>query len=695
MCYWAARGDSGAARVARGNVDEVSRALPLSRLSPVTVVLPTSIWLGFLSWLCALAGILLVADDTHRHEGVALLLLAGAAAIAAWGRMETPTGHGQVGGTAALFPLSRERVPAVIGTAASGAIVLVADIWFTRHQEEAFGIAGSLWLVGMGTLIVCAADLSAPAQSPADSTRSLWLRMGGTPRQVVFETLAVAALLIVALVLRVWNLQGIPFAIHPDEIITGRVATTAYLGESKSSVFTTVWNGINLPALWFAAVAASLHLEGHTLAALRLPAALFGAATIVPFYGMVREAWGRIAALAGTAVLAVSASQVQFSRVTLNNIVTPFFWAACFYFVIRGMRRGKPLDWALAGMAAGISEYGYYGTHLLPFVLLVFVVYLVVVHGKRSLDACLNYLLLALGYVVAFGPLLAYYVLNPDIYFGRGQGVLTWDHIPRSWADLQLMWATLWPLMSENLLGLSAHTDQGTLYWAPLLLPVEAALLVLGTALLLWHWRDAPAFLMLVAGCGTLFVGGTLVHGVPFFEHWTPAFPAFYAAVALPLGLWGEAASALPMRQLRRGLLALLAAGVLLIAWLDIDFYFNRYQVTRPEFEIRAAQSRWEAGLGPTYRVFTVGPTWQPYDPETNSYLVAGQEGAALDHPHSQLPLPPERGKGLAFVFFADNQRYEPLVRRLYSGGVTGEVHSHGGVHFFYTYVVPPARVHG
>ena len=27
--------------------------------------------------------------------------------------------------------------------------------------------------------------------------------------------------------------------------------------------------------------------------------------------------------------------------------------------------------------------------------------------------------------------------------------------------------------MSENLLGFSAHQDQGTLYWAPLLLPAE------------------------------------------------------------------------------------------------------------------------------------------------------------------------------------------------------------------------------
>ena len=40
---------------------------------------------------------------------------------------------------------------------------------------------------------------------------------------------------------------------------------------------------------------------------------------------------------------------------------------------------------------------------------------------------------------------------------------------------------------------------------------------------------------------------------------------------------------------------------------MNINFYFRDYQVTRPEFEIRAAQSRWEAGIGVKYRVFTVG----------------------------------------------------------------------------------------
>ena len=59
-----------------------------------------------------------------------------------------------------------------------------------------------------------------------------------------------------------------------------------------------------------------------------------------------------------------------------------------------------------------------------------------------------------------------------------------------------------------------------------LLLPAEAALLVLGVALLLWHWRDPATFLMLGSGLGVFLVGGTLVaypNSVPpLINHWTP-----------------------------------------------------------------------------------------------------------------------------------------------------------------------------
>jgi hypothetical protein len=689
------------------------------------------LWLGLLAWGIAFAGLLLLGDETTRPAGEGLVVLAMILAVIAWGGARPRAAFALAPPAGPLLRLDLERAfrLALIGLAV--VFIWRADTAFLAAPGDAMPVW--LWLLGI-VLLLCATVAwpgrlkdrpNPPAPFPRreggetrpslregeeslPSPRRGGIR-GGITRARLIEAACIAALLALAVVLRVWDLQNIPFAIHGDEILTGRTAYDSYLSGQASPIFVTLWTGIDLPALWFALIALALKIGGGTLAALRLPAALFGAATVLPFYGLVRAAWGRWAALAGTFILAVSASNVNFSRVTLNNIVTPFFWTLCFFFLLRGLRGKRPVDWVLAGLAAGLSEYGYYGTHLLPFILAAFAAYLLVIHWRQGRQVLGHLGLLALGYLAGFGPLLAYYTGHPQLYFGRGQGVLTWDHIPRDWADLQLMWNTLAPLMAENLLGISTHGDQSTVYWAPLLFPAEAALLALGVALLVWRWRHPPAFLMLMSGIGVLFVGGTLVHGVPFLAHWTPAFPAFYAAVAVPFGAletWNAArnprhpqpdnlrshsAFRIPHSAFRL-LPAALVLGVLVLGWVNIDFYFNRYIVPRPEFEIRAAQDRWEAALGAGYQVRMVGRTWQPYDPEGMRYLVAGQDGATLYNPSAELPVPLAAGKGLAFIFAKDNAQYESAVAALYPGGTSGELKSHSGEHLFDTYVLTPAQ---
>src|SRR5438552_1071717 len=365
--------------------------------------------------------------------------------------------------------------------------------------------------------------------------------------------------------------------------MTGLVSERAYLtGPGPApSLFSTLWSDIELPALWFAIVAGALKLGGVGLATVRLPAALFGAATVLPFYGLVRGVWGRVAAIAGASVMALSAVNVHYSRMALSNITTPFFWTVCFFFSMRGLRSRKPVDWTLAGLAAGISEHFYYGTRLLPFILVSFVVYLLVFHWIEAKRYVTQLGWLVLGYLIGFGPLLSYFLTHPGLYYGRGAGLMTWNRIPVMWHDLQQMWTTLWPIMSENLLGISTHSAQDIVYYAPLLLIPEAALLVLGVALLIWHWRHPAAFILLLSGADVLFVVGTLVlypnSSPPMLAHWTPAFPVFYAAIAVPIGAWvGSAKIGLPGRW-RWITTAVVLLGLILIAFANVNFYFYRY----------------------------------------------------------------------------------------------------------------------
>jgi hypothetical protein len=104
--------------------------------------------------------------------------------------------------------------------------------------------------------------------------------------------------------------------------------------------------------------------------------------------------------------MAFSVSNVHCSRLALNNILTQFFWATCFFFLLRALRSRRPSDWALAGLSARLSEYFYYGTRLLPFILAMFMVFLLALPWKHARQYPGGFLLLAGSYFVGFGPLL-------------------------------------------------------------------------------------------------------------------------------------------------------------------------------------------------------------------------------------------------------------------------------------------------
>jgi hypothetical protein len=271
-----------------------------------------------------------------------------------------------------------------------------------------------------------------------------------------------------------------------------------------------------------------------------------------------------------------------------------------------------------------------------------------------------------------------------------------------------MAWITVWAVFSENLLGISTHSSQDIIFYAPLLLPAEAALLVPGVALLIWHWRHPAAFLMLASGLGVLLVGGTLIaypNSVPpLINHWTPAFPAFYVALAVPVGAWTATTEPDPPTRLRRILPATLAIALLVLGWSNLYFYFNRYSANaeklnssayrsaQQNYEVQTAQSRYVAALGGRYEVFTVGRSPWPYDPVTTRYLVPEQEWILLTDPAAELPSIHRDSKGLAFLFSPGTEEYRKLTHELFPGGEDGEITTRRGKHLFYTYVLTPAK---
>jgi Dolichyl-phosphate-mannose-protein mannosyltransferase len=661
------------------------------------------VWAGPIVYLIALLGTWLLANESARPWAVLLLIASAMLAVVLWGRQNWIPAFPS--DATARTRVNRSRLFYLFGVTIAMLLALAADLRYAAAPTETFGLAGILWIAGMA-LLLCSAFFG---------SHSLWGVSGAPriPRWPTWEIALLAVLFALALLSRVWNLTNFPDNIYPDEIMTGTVATQSYLSPTTPppSVFSTLWSGIDLPALWFWFVAVFLKLGGTSLAMLRLPAALFGAATVVPLYALLRGTWGTYAAIAGSTIMAFSVSNVHYSRLALNNIVTQFFWATCFFFLLRALRSRRRFDWALAGLSAGLSEYFYYGTRLLPFILAVFMVFLLAIHWKQARQYAGGFLLLAASYLVGFGPLLVHFIRNPNLYLGRGASLLIWSpHIPISFADFYWAWKTIWPVLSKNLLGISTHTSQDIIFYGPLLLPAEGALLVLGLALLLWHWRHPAAFLILASGLGVLLVGGTLVaypNSVPpLINHWTPAFPAFYVALALPIGAWATASQWELDSRLRWILPVTVAIGLVVLGWCNLNFYFHRYYAdpeslkskayrsAQRNYEVQTAQSRYSASLGCNYEVFTVGQSPWPYDPVTTRYLVREQKWTLLTNPATELASITRDNKGVAFLFFAGNEQYEPTTHELFPGGKSGEVTNRRGKHLFYTYALTPPRTH-
>src|SRR5205814_6706143 len=130
----------------------------------------------------------------------------------------------------------------LLGVTIAMLLVLAADFRYAAVPTETFGLAGILWIAGIA-LLLCSAFFGSRLLCGVSTASRL-------PRWPTWEIALLAVLFVLALLSRVWNLTNFPHNIYPDEIMTSTVATQSYLSPTTlPSVFSTLWSGIDLPAL--------------------------------------------------------------------------------------------------------------------------------------------------------------------------------------------------------------------------------------------------------------------------------------------------------------------------------------------------------------------------------------------------------------------------------------------------------------
>ncbi len=394
------------------------------------------------------------------------------------------------------FPEVRRRE---IGTfllvlAAGLTFAIVLHLWPDYHAD--WDGMPALWVAAMVLAILGAWLIGAAGDgaSRAASGIRLW---ADTNRNRLLEILAFGGIFALAIFLRIYRLDAIPPGIYVDE--TNGALDALYILEGRVvSPFATGWYGTPNGYLYY--MAAIVRFLGANWYSLKLVSLLPAILTIPAVYLLARQMFGSLAGLSAMLLMAVSRWHLEMSRWGWNETAPPLFQVLSFYFLYRGLRDRRALDYALCGLLLGLSQYTYLSSRLAVLTLAVFVLYWLLSDPsglasgfRRSWQGLTIAFVVA---VVAAAPILVTYVRDPFAFGNRVTEISVFREVQQ-----QRSYAPLIANISDMLRFFHQAGDwQGkhNLPGEPMTDPFTGLLFAIGVASAIVGWRDQRRLLLLL-----------------------------------------------------------------------------------------------------------------------------------------------------------------------------------------------------
>lgn len=238
------------------------------------------------------------------------------------------------------------------------------------------------------------------------------------------------SILLLAAILRFWQLDKYPPGLYPDEAVNG-VNALQVLDSADFKVFFTENNGreglfINLQAL-------SVQLFGATPWALRAVSAFIGTLTVLIFYLLLKELQNNIRnqtifenryfALAGAFLLTVNSWHIHFSHLGFRAITLPFLLCLAVLFLLRGIRTRHTKEFIISGFWWGLGFYSYIGFRLAPLLgLIIFTFDSLLWFLRRTISLkkfVIQYVLLGITIIATATPLIGYFITHTQDILSR------------------------------------------------------------------------------------------------------------------------------------------------------------------------------------------------------------------------------------------------------------------------------------
>ena len=494
--------------------------------------------------------------------------------------------------------------------------------------------------------------------------------------QVSLGAWVLVAVVVVGAIVRLVALDSLPFGTWYDEAANGLEALRMAQETGYRPIYT---DGVNSTGHYLWLIVGAFKLFGENTFAVRSISAAMGIATIVAAYFAGRELHGRTLGLTLAVLVAMARWAITFSRLGMYNSATPLFELLVLFWLLRGLRRGSVLDFALAGVAVGLGLCFYSAFQLFLLVLAIFVLVVAWQEHRRWRTLVAGLAISVVAALLVVAPVVKYAMAKPESYFSRVQttslfsGKAPEERLPALWTNTR-----------KHLLMFNVRGDPNgrhNLPGEPMLDWVSGALLVVG-ALICLRRGVAPRYLIVPVW---IFVG--LLGGILSLDFEAPQ--SLRAIGALPAVLL---CAALPAAQLidewRRGagryypqsgfwivaVVLLLPAGAI-----NLQTYFVRQANDFASWNAHSTPETIAAQL------------LRDADPAVEKYVISLFDG----HPtvrflahgvayrrvetNTTLPLLGEMPNGMLLVLDTERQAIYEESRQLYPGGNFQEIRPPNG----------------
>jgi hypothetical protein len=628
---------------------------------------PARPWLDYGLLVAALAAgggaVWALRQDGDAAAVGAWWTLAGAGALGGWALRRTERwlpSHGTPP-QPAVWPPRGRRIAGGLAVAAAVALVawVVWRLWPEYRRWEGTFVP---WMAALVLTAVGGWLLGGRSAGPATAERAA----RRIPR--VWEAAAFLAIAALAVALRVHRIGEIPPGIYVDE--TNAALDALHILEGRrDSPFGTGW--YETPSLYIHYMAVLFRTFGVDHASLKAASLIPAILTVLAVYPLGRLLFGPLAGLCAMLLTAVSRWHLTMSRWGWNETAPPLFQVLATFFLLRGLRDGRRLDFAMAGLLSGLMTYTYLSSRLALATLAAFVVYRLLVEpggpaaGIRRHGGGL--LLFGAATLVAAAPLALTYVREPFTFWNRMRELSVFNEVRETGSYAPLVDNVGRHLRFFHQAG-DAH-GKHNLPGEPETDPVTGGLFVLGLGHALFRPRD-PRRALLVLWLVLAMAGGVLSvrHEAPQAYRTLGAVPAIALLAGDVLARLARAtlAAGNPTRRplIRKAVAAaVLAAGLGGAALWEAGVYFGRQarstavQASFNPMENRVADEVLRALRDGT--AVYVSPRFYDFSPLR--FLVYGavkratgrntleDRPYALMRPEVDLPVP-DRGTGALFL---------------------------------------------